>query len=734
MILQNDHGPSNLLEVLAQSPHDFLRPTNELHNAALVLAKKYLDPVASSVSTKQQIEYQEVRRKRKRGEEGNVSRPLQLKQIHVEGFGIDQVFEQAKRVSSATRHELEKAIPELEGTFKSLENGNLHIGAERKEQKPTTSSTKLVRFEDDSSEANVSDESSLGQEGVDWEYDTSVDEELEEGNEPQHIDGNASGSERSFEDLDGLDRTGHDDFSDDSEVANEDTGTFIADPNGLNDGFFSIDDFNRNSEFLERQDGRGDPNDGAASDEEDIDWSTNPLFGNANGAKVQDDDVHDDEDENSDDDDEGPTFGDSAEASDQDEDAEMAFLEEDNQGVGAMGNTNDILYADFFAPPARKDSKKKRGRPNPHNFPVKDAQKDQQRLEGQEDEVERTISSVHHDLFDDALSEDGSEDPLSDADPGDPKSRRSNHERRQAKIAEEIRRLEAANVAKREWTLSGEARAADRPINSLLEEDLDFERAGKPVPVITQEVSEDIEALIKRRILAQEFDEVIRRRPDNLVTGPDARRGRQRFELDDTKPAQGLAEEYEQEHLRRTDPNYVDARDEKLKKEHQEIESLWKDVSARLDALTNWHYKPKPVAPNLEVRVDMPTIMMEDAQPAAGGDVSGASTLAPQEVYAAGEAQVGDDIVATKGGMPVSREEMSREEKTRRRRRKKERIRKAGAQEKVKESEKTREKKVVLGDLKRGGVKVIGKKGDIVDVEGKQVKGQQTKTGGAYKL
>ncbi|KAF2231236.1 Mpp10 protein [Viridothelium virens] len=718
MILQNNHGPSNLLEVLAQSPHDFLQPTNDLHNAALVLTKRYLDPVASNVSAKQQFEYQESRRKRKRGEEGNVSRPLQLKQIHVEGFGIDQVFEQAKKILSATRHELARAIPELEATTQSLENGNLDTGAERKEQKSTT------------------DESSLGEEGVDWEYDgddISVGEELEDGNEVQRLHRDTPDNERSSEGLDDLERIDHDDLSDGSEVANGDSSTFVADLNGLNDGFFSIDDFNRNSEFLEQQDVRGDPNDGAASDEEDIDWSTNPLFGNADIAKVHGN-TRDNEDENSDDDDEGPTFGDSAGSSDQDEDEEMAFLEEDSQDVGAMGNTNDILYADFFAPPARKASKKKRGRPNPHNFPEKDTQKDQQRLDGQEDEVERTMSSVHHDLFDDALSENESEDLLSDADPGDPKSRRSNHERRQAKIAEEIRRLEAANVAKREWTLSGEARAADRPINSLLEEDLDFERAGKPVPVITQEVSEDIEALIKRRILAQDFDEVIRRRPDDLVTGPDARRGRQRVELDDTKPVQGLAEEYEQEHLRRTDPDYVDARDEKLKKEHQEIESLWKDVSARLDALTNWHYKPKPAAPNLEVRVDMPTVMMEDAQPAVGGDVGGASMLAPQEVYAAGEAHVGDDVVATKGGMPVSREEMSREEKTRRRRRKKERTRKAGAQEEVKESEKTREKKAVLGDLKRGGVKVIGKKGDIVDVEGNRVKGQQTKTGGAYKL
>jgi U3 small nucleolar RNA-associated protein MPP10 len=36
---------------------------------------------------------------------------------------------------------------------------------------------------------------------------------------------------------------------------------------------------------------------------------------------------------------------------------------------------------------------------------------------------------------------------------------------------------------------------------------LDFERAGKPVPIVGEETREEIDALIKRRILAEEFDE-----------------------------------------------------------------------------------------------------------------------------------------------------------------------------------------------------------------------------------
>src|SRR5690606_14131638 len=149
-------------------------------------------------------------------------------------------------------------------------------------------------------------------------------------------------------------------------------------------------------------------------------------------------------------------------------------LEDDVNGLGLDLSANDIFYDDFFAPPKKKkkpgSSKKRQSLPEPSR--PDDA------------EVERAENDVRRDLFDDLSERSDSEDALSDVSAGDPKSRRSAHERRQAKLAEEIRRLEAELVAKRAWTLSGEAAAADRPVNSLLEEDLDFEHAGKPVPVV----------------------------------------------------------------------------------------------------------------------------------------------------------------------------------------------------------------------------------------------------------
>ncbi|KAL6159087.1 U3 snoRNP protein [Exserohilum turcicum] len=687
-------APTSLLN----NPLAFLQPTPQLNASFIAAAKQFLDPVAAGVSESQSKRQQELRKKRKRGggydDDINV---LHLKKVHVDGFGVDQVFEQTRKIVEATAEEIELSLPEGDGVVPEIddeEDGEL----------------------EDPEEYHT--ESDIGEEGVDWEFDGIDDDE-----DAKPEDDESDDEEVDMED--GEEGIFSDEASDD-----EPAETYQPDPHGLNDGFFSIDDFNKQTDFLEQQDQRGE---GVDSDDEDINWEADPM--ESGGATLKPNamsgDASDDESDEG-----GPTFGNADLNAPEGDSGDEDDLEEgDLDGLDAGMNANNVMYKDFFAPPAQKagtnKNKKKRGRPNPHNFPEKQAEEEEEI----EEDVEGTMARVHRDLFEDDDDVE-SEDDLSDVDPSDPKSRRSTHERRQAKIAEEIRKLEAANVAKRQWQMSGEARAADRPVNSLLEENLEFERAGKPVPIVTQETSEDIEALIKRRILAGEFDEIHRRRPDDLATGP--RRGR--FELDDTKSGKGLAEIYEEEHLRQTDPNFVEAKDEKLKKEHDEIAALWKSVSTKLDSLSSSHFKPKPAAPNLEIRTDAPAIEMEDARPTAGGDVAAASMLAPQEIYKPGDAQSKTEIV-TKSGMPVAREEMSREEKLSRRRRAKERAKKAGLNKpkptttaEPKDTKKRGDKKQLLGDLKKGGVQIIGRKGALTDVEGNEVKDAVTKGAGSYKL
>lgn len=705
-----------LLESLREgNRHAFLQPNASLPTESLHLVKDTLEGFASQVGDEQQERLKE-NRKRKRDIAGKDD-VLKMRKVYVDGFETGQVWQQAKRIIGGVLKYSEDALEELQEKNEVVANG---VDDEESDE---DDGSNMLEFIEHSSE--------LGSDAAEEESDAA---EEEEDDDDDDNDEEASDDE----DLKAALENGVDDYEDEEdgdavegdEEEGEESGPeeeFVEDPNGLNDGFFNIDEFNKQSQWFEDQDARGDPNTDQASDDENINWEADPLAppkpGSKQSQKKHDDEALSGDDDDEDDDDAGPTFGDMAldapEGDSEDEDMEEPVDDEGNDF-----NANEVYYKDFFAPPPRKN---KTGKPK---------RKVQFEPKPQDDaDLERAMGDVRRDLFDDESDMEDSEDALSDASAGDPKSRRSAHERRQAKIAEEIRKLEAASVAKREWAMSGEAAAVDRPVNSLLEEDLDFEHVGKPVPVITPEVNEGIEDLIKRRILAQEFDEVIRRRPDTDGVPGGTRRGL--LELDDSRATKGLAEIYEEEHVKNADPdNYVSQSDEKTQREEREVEAMWRDVSARLDALSSWHYKPKPAAPTLNVVADVATVSMEDAQPATAQGVAGSSSrLAPQEVYAAGRDTAEKGEVVSKSGLPVARQEMSREDKVRRRRREKERVRKAGGINGGKViSKRAKMQRDTVADLKKGGVKVINRKGEITDVDGKKAKAAKPVSSGNFKL
>ncbi|KAI0393325.1 Mpp10 protein-domain-containing protein [Xylariaceae sp. FL0594] len=729
--------PSSGMEMLALfeaikagNRHDFLQPTPSLPNASLQLAKATLDTFASRVSDEQQQRLRETK-KRKRAEQNHgPTEVLKVRKLHVEGFESNQVWEQAKRIITCT-------LQDAEHTLKELEEHN-QIQKDEGEEKENSSELD----ESDLEGSALSDEDSAS--GLDDEED---DEELEEGlsGDESDVEGHsvemAEGDTEAYDGEEGEEEDEEDGDQDDEDDEEDDVGFFVADPHGLNDGFFSIDEFNKQTQMFEDADARADPNVDQGSDDEEVDWHADPLSAKQppakgdskklkKGKKQNEDDMafgFEDEDEgegDDDDDDEGgPTFGnmdlDAPEGDSELEDENGEMDDEDEF------NANDIRYKDFFAPPRRKGGKQSKPR-----------KPDTEKFRGPaEDEVERAMADVRRDLFDDESEHEDSDGALSDVSAGDPKSRRSAFERRQAKLAEEIRKLEAANVAKKEWTMAGEAMAVDRPVNSLLEQDLDFEHAGKPVPVITPDVNESIEDLIKRRIIAREFDEVIRRRPDAAEFSTNTRRGLATVE--DTKSKQSLAELYEEEHVKNANSDsYVSKSEEKQRKEEKEIEQMWKELSSRLDALSSWNYRPKPVSASLTIVPDVATISMEDAQPTTAQGVSGGdNTLAPQEVYKAGKDTAEQGEVVAKNGLPVAKQEMSREDKVRRRRREKERIRKAGGLDAKKpKSAKAQQQQETLGDLRKGGVRVINKKGEVVDIDGNKAKAAKATSSGAFKL
>lgn len=673
---------SSLCNTISGSPHGFLVPSNELHLTSRLATKNFLDPLASSLTTLQD-RWHKSQKNGQKVKKNSTKNRFRVQKLYLDGFSVGQVWEQVMRIIDETNDQLSNDIQETAKSLqKSIGKGRLH------------SPQFIASDQDDSALEDENSQSELGSQS-DIEDSKLESEDLEEGVEEEEDVEEGSDEELDDSDVDLEERS-----SASEDAASE---TYVEDKFGLNDGFFSIDEFNKQSEYFERLDERGDQDE--LSDEEEVDWHADPVSATASTARQPKPSADKDEIVYSEDSDAGPTFGNTS-FGDDDSDEEL----EDN-GMGADWlDTNDIKYDDFFAPPPRKASKKK-SRPLPKTQPT---------AAPTDDDVERAISDVRRDLFED-LSDEADSDV--DMDAGDAEGGRSTHEKQKAKIADEIRRLEMANVAKKEWMLAGEARAPQRPLNSLIEEDLEFERVGKPVPVVTNETSEEIEQLIKRRIIAREFDEVVRRLPDS-IRQHDVSRGR--VEVDQTKPQQSLAELYENDHLRATDPSYVDQKNEKLKKEHAEIAQLWKSTSSQLDALSNWHYKPSVPQPNINVITDVATVMMEDARPGGSAVVGEQGTLAPQEVYHPKDGAGLRGEVVLKNGVSVAKDEMSREEKSRRRRNEKKKF-KATSQQPSKQK-KTDEGQQILSDLKKGGVQMVGQGGELKSLNERRRSGNATAT------
>ncbi|KAH8102636.1 Mpp10 protein [Cristinia sonorae] len=248
-----------------------------------------------------------------------------------------------------------------------------------------------------------------------------------------------------------------------------------------------------------------------------------------------------------------------------------------------------------------------------------DGEKDESSDQAEEEgglQTRTTMDRFKDDLFADDDEQDESEQGL------------TAFQKRMAALKEEISSLESENVAKKHWTLMGEASSRSRPQNALLEEDLDFERVMKTVPVITEETVQGLEALIKSRIIDNRFDDVVRRREEDDKPFLPSRF----FELQDTKSKQSLAEIYQDEYTAaQTGGIAGEDRDGKLKKEHDELEKIWDGICYKLDALSNAHFTPKAPKATISTVANVSAATLESALPTTKAT---STMLAPEEVFA----------------------------------------------------------------------------------------------------
>ncbi|KAI9330739.1 U3 small nucleolar ribonucleoprotein complex, subunit Mpp10, partial [Obelidium mucronatum] len=205
----------------------------------------------------------------------------------------------------------------------------------------------------------------------------------------------------------------------------------------------------------------------------------------------------------------------------------------------------------------------------------------------------------------------------------------SKFELEQKALADQIETLEAEAVAEKAWTMKGEVSGKVRPMNSLLEEDLEVEHASRPTPVITEETTKSLEDLIKSRIAESLFDDVERKiAPKEKSFDPNRRNI-----IDEQKSSKSLTDLYEQDYRKQAGATVKTAKDEAVENAHKEIDGLFKDLCMNLDALSNWHFTAKAPVAELEVVAapSVPALSIEEVIPAV---VSDAVLAAPKEVYA----------------------------------------------------------------------------------------------------
>lgn len=208
---------------------------------------------------------------------------------------------------------------------------------------------------------------------------------------------------------------------------------------------------------------------------------------------------------------------------------------------------------------------------------------------------------------------------------------KSFYAKQQEKLQKQTEELEKELLAEKPWKMIGEAKATSRPVNSLLESTPEFEMASKQAPTITVEHTANLEEIIKKRIIAEDWDDVV---PREL---PDVAWHKKRGELPEVsqeKSKLGLGELYEREYLKKALGYDKDAAEKETEedKAKDEMKRLFANLCSKLDALSNYHFAPRPIAEEAEVRpATAPAIAMEEVLPLHVSDARG---VAPEEVYA----------------------------------------------------------------------------------------------------
>ncbi|KAL3081348.1 hypothetical protein niasHT_039825 [Heterodera trifolii] len=220
---------------------------------------------------------------------------------------------------------------------------------------------------------------------------------------------------------------------------------------------------------------------------------------------------------------------------------------------------------------------------------------------------------------------------------------RSDRNLGQIENADELEQLisahEQSNLQPREWALSGEAKAEERPKDALLEQFVDADYRMAAPPTIDAEKTAQLEGIITKRIKDGLFDDVVRKVRVNESLQPAAPyRNATVNGTTEQKVRKSLAEVYgdklsagiNDEHELGGEGKKEDQQS-KLDPAVEEIKSDLDTLFLKLDALSHFQFRPQPIQEEVKIVNNMPSLHMEEVGPqaAVGPEVN---LLAPEEV------------------------------------------------------------------------------------------------------
>ena len=261
-----------------------------------------------------------------------------------------------------------------------------------------------------------------------------------------------------------------------------------------------------------------------------------------------------------------------------------------------------------------------------------------------ESDGEESTGSAFDDEFSDGdpneLAQEGEEDSESDSElendeeeePVQKKPRGLGElARKLASLEEEIADIESKQIDKKHWTLTGEVTAKARPVNSMLEANIELpfgHMAGKRLddsrdlmvdendfdPDNPEKPKFDIEMIIRQRVADRSFDDVVKRKVETVVHEhkPEDRHEGVDFEKSQLGLAEVYAKQYEKDIFNQSDEV------EKVSAEKEEARQIFAKLMHKLDCLTNFNFAPRPPTvkkAGADGVKDLPAMKLEEAIP-----------------------------------------------------------------------------------------------------------------------